>query len=774
MTTSDYTLSSGNNSTLLQEKREHTWKSHLLNNSHGIRRAIKHAAGLRTLVFVMYGFLVAMHLGLLIISHYGLERRVRVPVGRPTTVLSLAISISSQTFAIVYLAAVLYLTQRLALRRILRSGTRTLTSIHDKEVAWSGLGSAVNAWWNQLSIPASIWGVGIITMYLTLTAGLKVTTPALFRLVPANQTASFAANSTLSSPFLHALLILMGKGDRTKDEFGLGLQNNMLYDVAAADTGPGTTTLNTYTMNVTCVTSTTPSISQRNKDSTTGAFYWNIERSPIDLYSIAETAPNVLRIAPPPILPEDPDHGYESSKIDIHGSVNDSDTSGKVASQVVLNPPMNCLFIGNYQQFFAPGYKQSKPPQSSTPKMERSLSAGGADIFGVPCAYLTQAERALMDKLSIYPPELDAAVKFPSSLEKYRDVPVANVMLHDLENALEDYAAAFYWSLTCLRNSPTIQEVQVTGFELVSQLQFDTLPVVVRTIFSIALLLISPILVGFRPPADKRKENIDFDTLGVLETVWLAGAESAVTAVEIPPPSICGKRGCWWKHLAANGEGKNMHSAEDLPREKPREGFSKKSSISVSQTSELQSTREWEERTQIWYSTESTEVMQGSVDNTQEMNGDTQEPRHRAWANPAGIEIKFDEVDRMQWVPAEHIVTPARGSPRPKASEAERCTRTGGLTHVSPNRQPNAGLSLARPIINETKRKSARGFTHHAAKCTPHILRGTEWPVANRSRLAGCEYDKTSSYAFLHDQQVEGRTRTAKKAGGINAQTGSA
>jgi hypothetical protein len=62
---------------------------------------MKHAPGLHALVFGMHGLLVAMHLGLLIIGQYGLEGRVRVPVGRPTTVLSLVINISSQTFAIV-------------------------------------------------------------------------------------------------------------------------------------------------------------------------------------------------------------------------------------------------------------------------------------------------------------------------------------------------------------------------------------------------------------------------------------------------------------------------------------------------------------------------------------------------------------------------------------------------------------------------------------------------------------------------------------------------
>ncbi|KAJ7222009.1 hypothetical protein C8J57DRAFT_1593434 [Mycena rebaudengoi] len=660
MTTSDGTLSSCGESTSLQGKRPR-------------REIMKHAPGLHALVFGMHGLLVAMHLGLLIIGQYGLEGRVRVPVGRPTTVLSLVINISSQTFAIVYLAALLYLTQRIALRRILRSGTRTLTSIHDRQVAWSGLGSAVNAWWNQLSIPASIWGVGNITVYLTLTAGLKVTTPALFRLVPANQSISFAANSTLSSPFLHSSLwkgieagyvsdpqlissatflasILMDKGDRPNDEFGLGLQNNMLYDIVAADTGPGTTTVNTHTMNVTCGTSTTAnSTSQRIK--VDGRLYWDISRPKSDYTDgIAETAPNVLHVVPPDILiNDDGDRVQDLETVWVYGSFNVRDASGKVASQVFLHPPMNPLLSAGAQikdsfggdlkldikdiskfnvsslSYFrcslaitnnslpldtgsgsliklgAPRKTTSSWPildnenmtftggpeslwayslsfSEITTNLSCSSFCGSPDGYGIdiesriaaetpPCAYLTQAERALMDKLSIHPPARDYGwwwdliVSSPSQPKKHEDIPVANVMLHDFKNALEDYAAAFYWSyaltrdaVAYLRHSPTTHEIEVTGSELVSQLQLDTLPVVAGTIVSIALLILSPILVGLRPVAAKRKENIDFDTLGVLETVWLAGAGSAVTAVEIPSTKHLRKAGmsvetsgCKWR-----------------------------------------------------------------------------------------------------------------------------------------------------------------------------------------------------------------------------------
>ncbi|KAJ7271511.1 hypothetical protein C8J57DRAFT_1226099 [Mycena rebaudengoi] len=308
MTTSDFTLSSGGESTLKQEKRT--------------RRAIKHAAGLRALVFVMHGFLVAMHIGLLIISLYGFERRVRVPVGKPTTVLSLVISISSQTFAINFAVWDANYDQYSR-----QTGCMERTWVCRKCLVEPTVDSSLHlGCWN----------------YLTLTAGLKVTTTALFRLVLANQTVSFTARSTPNSPFLHSSLVLMNKRGRTTDGFGLGLQNNMLYDIVAADTGPGTTIVNTHTMNVTCGTLSTSSTTQL--EDSNGRLYWVPTRPRLNAVFITETAPNVLRIASVE-LSEQMGGGhpyvYNSSTIEVFGSFNVSDTSGKAASHVFLHPPMN-------------------------------------------------------------------------------------------------------------------------------------------------------------------------------------------------------------------------------------------------------------------------------------------------------------------------------------------------------------------------------------------------------------------------------------------------
>jgi hypothetical protein len=66
-----------------------------------MRRAIQHLPGFHFLDFVMHGLLIAKHITLFIVSRFHLENRVRVSEGEDTEVLSTAISIATQTIAIV-------------------------------------------------------------------------------------------------------------------------------------------------------------------------------------------------------------------------------------------------------------------------------------------------------------------------------------------------------------------------------------------------------------------------------------------------------------------------------------------------------------------------------------------------------------------------------------------------------------------------------------------------------------------------------------------------
>ena len=86
-------------------------------------------------------------------------------------------------------------TQQLVVRRDLGM-RRTLTAIHDSDIAWSGLGSSLLTLWRQISLPADVKGILVAVVYLIGIAVLHITTPSLFVLEAFNQTMVTDVNTT--------------------------------------------------------------------------------------------------------------------------------------------------------------------------------------------------------------------------------------------------------------------------------------------------------------------------------------------------------------------------------------------------------------------------------------------------------------------------------------------------------------------------------------------------------------------------------------------------
>ncbi|KAJ7600236.1 hypothetical protein C8J56DRAFT_1037836 [Mycena floridula] len=553
------------------------------------------------LLYGLHILLIFMHIVLLIIDHYGIAGSVKVKLGQATTILSISLSIGSQTFAIVYLTILLYITQRLALRRILYSQAKTITSIHDRQTAWSGLGSAINSCWNQLSVSASVWGVGIITVYLTLMAGLKITTPSLLGLasVPQNNTAN--VDSKLNDPFPLASLqvspparvyggshtirrhINFGEPDpidssasivrllqqlKSQDSgFGSGLLENMLYDVLKNNSGVGTAWVNSYMMNVSCGAPPPQYPSNVTKNATSGEYVIKDEG-----LTIPSIAPNVLSI----------DLGDFIWPL-FRTSFNVVDSTGKLAPQVLLNPPMNPFdyitlhndsddsdlsttpwnpaiihalnmsaiynFNVSSMSAFSCFLTVSTSPipwllsmmsGSSTNVSSSDLcgvqpypqSFGGGVTLNLPaCQYLSQAESFILDAISVSPSTNQSWLwDNPILSDNAPSIKIARVPLHELEKAIEDYTAQLFWSALYLSDLRNTGEVQVSMIGIVSELQINLLPVIAGLVLSILLLIIAPALVGWKPNG---RYKASVDNLGVLEILWLDGSRE-ITHVQDP------------------------------------------------------------------------------------------------------------------------------------------------------------------------------------------------------------------------------------------------
>ena len=155
---------------------------------------------LATLCGFLHALLVLLHLVALAAFFTTLNRHP--PTVSPTG--HVGVEIASQIFATVgssrfiphsrvahdlsplqlYCAILVLVTQQLALRRNLQV-RQTLSAIHDKSAAWSGLGASVLALVRQRTLNTDVWGVLQVVLYLVAIFALHVTIPSTLLVSPA-------------------------------------------------------------------------------------------------------------------------------------------------------------------------------------------------------------------------------------------------------------------------------------------------------------------------------------------------------------------------------------------------------------------------------------------------------------------------------------------------------------------------------------------------------------------------------------------------------------
>ncbi|KAH8823035.1 hypothetical protein DL96DRAFT_1713497 [Flagelloscypha sp. PMI_526] len=225
---------------------------------------------------ILHIFGVISHLVLVIVMNLRLERRFRVELGPETTRWSNIIQTLLQGFAVVYLSAALFVSQKLFMQRILAT-SQTLTGSHDQFSSWLGLGSAVSSLFKQHSIRSGVATVVMIALYLAASAISKVTTSALFQLPAQNVTRTNNAQALMSFPFkeysydgtretgpqyLQSMWMSMmmyqqdpaiSRGPNVTLLSSLGLDGNTLYDVIpVVANATGNVLVNAHTFNVEC------------------------------------------------------------------------------------------------------------------------------------------------------------------------------------------------------------------------------------------------------------------------------------------------------------------------------------------------------------------------------------------------------------------------------------------------------------------------------------------------------------------------------------------
>ncbi|KAF7359656.1 hypothetical protein MVEN_00689700 [Mycena venus] len=239
-------------------------------------------------------------------------------------------------FATIYLALIVFVTQKLANRWSLKRYT-TLTATHDNLLSWSGLGSALNNLYLQLSVPASIIGTLSITGYLGLITVIHVTTPALVSVVTFNlSTPSMAqtlgvpqwnqSDHDLISAYMERVVSFLPWIHNLDDT--IGLFNGSLYDVLQdINLGNGSATVSAIGFNITC--GYLPGINTK-VELVEGELSWKISfELPISSAYFSSTGPNIIQI-----------YTAVNNSIVLYTTNDVVDSHGQKGSPVTLKQPM--------------------------------------------------------------------------------------------------------------------------------------------------------------------------------------------------------------------------------------------------------------------------------------------------------------------------------------------------------------------------------------------------------------------------------------------------
>jgi len=159
---------------------------------------------LRHLSLILHPMLVVIHLVLIAIWANGLENRIVFALENQN-IVSFGITATTQTFGTIYFAVLVLLTQKLSIRRTLKTN-QPLTATHDSTTAWAGIGSATLQFWHQKAVRASTTGILSVLLYLGNICVMHITTPALFSLESFNAT-SLSVVRTEGLPAVQVLVL---------------------------------------------------------------------------------------------------------------------------------------------------------------------------------------------------------------------------------------------------------------------------------------------------------------------------------------------------------------------------------------------------------------------------------------------------------------------------------------------------------------------------------------------------------------------------------------
>ncbi|KAF7302212.1 hypothetical protein MIND_00788100 [Mycena indigotica] len=561
--------------------------------------------------------MILVHAILLVVLLNHTEHRCTFPLSKQQS-MSLWVTILSTSIGTLYLALVLFLTQRAALKRLLDI-QQTLSATHDQVSSWSGLGAALAAILNQFTVPTAINGTLAVLIYLGVLSLLHVTIPSMFSVQAFNLTTTIPV-TTLGKPlwpsqddeksrstqFLKDISEFMVWRDALNDSMTRsGLRENTLYDVLSEGTSTATSRsrfvdVAAIGFDVTCGFPTNVSLTRATLP-TLPNIKWNIsvdiENGQKISFSPPPSGPNILTsFAMVDQRDVESDLGWPS--LILYTTANVVDSTGAVGNPVKFSPEsldlngtvssiqfIQCSRSIVKQNATVDAITTLLKPDSLTPNIRKTSSTWAA--YSDPAAGIAVAERVadprgpmesglwmidsfhssfvplslpsneidmlsimdlfVMDKLKLDPSWLKNSTAPPS--------PMQTVYLHDVENALADFAASFFWAAghvvlsplqlryqfsehenSTFKNSRTLdlqrKTVLVEMDSLTARLELNLVAVFAGLVASTVSLVVAFQLVWHDSQSDSSRGGC-ITTLNVLQIIWLSRNNPQLSALAL-------------------------------------------------------------------------------------------------------------------------------------------------------------------------------------------------------------------------------------------------
>ncbi|KAJ7868157.1 hypothetical protein B0H13DRAFT_1897248 [Mycena leptocephala] len=367
----------------------------------------------------------------------------------------------------IYTSLIVFLTQKIAMQQNLHS-YQTLTATHDSFSSWTGLGSGLATLYNQVSLPASVFGTLNVVGYLGCISVLHITIPAILSVetftttVPMDAktlgipefTNSTAINIKSTSAFMATYPVQFLPWRGILDDAPVpGLYNSSLHEVLQDTTpGKGTAQVAALGFNITCGY-LNASLDWVDLDTTLAHFTLNttINTTEIEYPTFSSLFwPNSLRAHRQP---------NNSVVISTTNLVVDSEDSPLNISQIQffqcskslvpqsakIDAQSNTIYNLSLSPNIHKNHSTWKAAVDTTP--QDSTLTGGNLIH-------TNVEEYLMTTLGLNP-YLDVSSSKPVVLQ-----------LHDVENALANVVAMTFWAGIHVQPDPWYIKYSASGRKL--------------------------------------------------------------------------------------------------------------------------------------------------------------------------------------------------------------------------------------------------------------------------------------------------------------------